>query len=307
MEMVRFMRNIDPGREFSILRGLKMEVPKPVQNFQATYANSLNGDTKSFMNSLTKIRQLFKLAYEAYRGLGEYLTIENFNSTPFTTAFEEVSFSKTKWFAIYKSIKETLESKHLALDFCWTQYAHWLASKQGRNQGWISLDQTIDRAMAAEDNVTRWAEPFSRSILDHAIFRPEVNERAPGLYIVNNNNLLKPYFNHQMDGYHSQTGKYESGSHQSENSQPIFGLFHNKRPLQYENPDSDTIIQKKGLIIIQVEMETLTTTDRQKGHFHNKLCDVASDKVEKIKVQLKSIEAKVGIETQEGFTTIKYT
>ena len=303
MEMIRFMRDIDPGREFSLMRGLKMEVPKPVQNLQGVYASSLNGDTKSFMNSWSKVRKLFKLGYEQYRGLGGNVNIENFNPTPFITNFEEVSFSKTKWFAIYKSIKETVESKHLALDFNWTQYAHWLASKQGRNQGWITLDQTIDRAMAAEDNVTRWAEPFSRSILDHAIFRPEVNEKAPALYIVNNRNLLKPYLNHQMDGYHSQTGRYESGSHQSENSQPVMGLFHNQRPLQYENPDSDTIIQKKGLIIIQVEMETLPImTDRNKSYFQNRLCDVASDKIEKIKVQLKSVEAKIGIETQEGFT-----
>ena len=301
MEMIRFMKDIDPGREFSLMRGLKVEVPKPVQNLQAVYANSLNGDTNSFMNSWKTTRQLFQLAYEAYRGLGEYLNIENFNPTPFVTAFEQVSFSKTKCFAIYKSIKETIQSKHLPLDFCWTQYAHSLASKQGRNQGWITLDQTIDRAMAAEDNVSRWAEPFSRSILDHTIFRPEVKEKAPALYLVNNKNLLKPYLNHQMDGYHSQTGKYETGSHQSENSQPIFGTFHNQRPLQYENPDSDTVIQKKGLIIIQVEMETLTLVDRNKGQFHNKLCDVASDRVEKIKVQLKSIEAKIGIETQEGF------
>ena len=293
------MRDIEPGREFSLIRGLKMEVPKPVQNTQAIYASSLDGDTKSFMNSWSKLRKLFKLAYQTYRGLGQNNNFENFNPTPFVTAFEEVNFSKTKWFAVYKSIKETIESKHLTLDVPWIQYAHLLASKQGRNQGWLTLDQSHDRAMATEDNVTRWAEPFSKSFLDHTIFRPEVKEKIPALYITNNKNLLNPYLNHQMDGYHAQTGKYEAGSHQSENSQPIFGLFHNQRPLQYENPDSDTTLQKKGLIIIQVEMETAPSfPSRSRSHFHNKLCDISGDRVEKIKVQLKSMEAKIGIETQ---------
>ena len=302
------MREIEPGREFSLMKGLKMEVPKPIQNEQAVYANSLDGDTKSFMNSFAKIRKLFKLAFDEYRTRNHDGEATDFNPAPFVQAFEEVNFSKARWYAIYKSIKETIENKHLSLESNWVQYAHLLASKQGRNQGWISLEQTLDRAMAVEDNIDRWPEPVSSSILDHAVYRPEVREKVPALYIVNNRNLLEPYLNHQTDGFHGQSGKYESGSHQSEKSQPIFGIFHNRRPLQYENPDSDTRLEKKGLIIIQVEMETTTMfTNRHKSHFHNRLCNVSSDKVEKIKVQLKSIEAKVGIETQEKIVKlIKY-
>ena len=296
--MIKFMKDIDPGRDFSLMKDLKVEVPKPVQSTQSVYATSLDGDTNSFMNSVVNLRKIFKLSYTAFRGLGQNEDIRNFDHNPFAAAFEEVNFSKTKWFAIYKSVKGTLESKHLALDLPWVQYAHLLASKQGRTQGWITLDQTIDRNMAREDNVTRWPEPHSRSILDHTIFRPEVKQKVPALYIINNKNLLKPYLNHQTDGYHSQTGKYERGSHQSENSQPIFGLFHNQRPLQYENPDSNTVISKKGLIVIQVEMESTQSFPLDKNQFHNRLCNIGGDKVEKIKVQIRSIEAKVGIETQ---------
>ena len=56
MEMIKNMKEIEPGRAFSIMKDVIMEVPRPKKDNHATYANSYNGDTKSFMNSFTKER-----------------------------------------------------------------------------------------------------------------------------------------------------------------------------------------------------------------------------------------------------------
>ena len=298
MEMVKQMKNIDPGRAYSLIKNLIMEVPKPIVETQAVYANSANGDTKNFMNSVVKIRKLFKLANDTYRHLGENANINEFDPSPYVATFEEVNFSKSRWFTVFLSIKEQLESKHLNLTQPWIEHAYKLTDKQGRMQGWISLEQNIDRAMAMEDGINRWPKEYSRSILDPTIFRPEVKEKTPALYIIKNNNILRPYLNQATDGYHGQTGRYESGTHQSDLPQPNFGIIYNQRPLQYENPDSTTELTKKGLIIIQVEMETAPTMDRSTGKFRDRLCMLSCDRVEKIKVQLKSIEAKNGLDTK---------
>ena len=298
MEMVKQMKDIDPGRAYSIMKKLIMEVPKPTDKTQAVYANSANGDTKSFMNSVVKIRKMYKLANTTYRSLGDNPNIRDFDPSPYIATFEEVNFSKSRWFTVFLSIKEKLETKHMDLNRPWIEHAYKLITKQGRTQGWISLEQTMERAMATEDGVNRWPKAYARSILDSTIFRPEVKEKIPAFYIIKNNNILKPYFNHATDGYHGQTGKYEAGTHQSDLSQPIFGTIFNQRPLQYENPDSNTVLNKKGLIIIQVEMETAPTIDRNTGKFRDRMCMLGCDRVEKIKVQLKSIEAKNGMDTK---------
>ena len=46
MEIVKQIRDIDPGRAFSLLKDLKVEIPKPKMNQNIKYANSMNGDTK---------------------------------------------------------------------------------------------------------------------------------------------------------------------------------------------------------------------------------------------------------------------
>ena len=238
------------------------------------------------------------IAYDAYPGLGQPDTFRTFNAQPFIQAFDEVEFSEARWFAVYQSIKDMLKSKNLPLNMPWINYAYPLVEKQGRVQGFINMERTEDRLMAREDRVIRWEHPYTKTILDPEIFRPEVNEKAPALYLTDNKYRIPSYLNHQTDGNHSQSGKYEKGFLQSENSQPIFGIFHDQRPLMYENPNPKTKLTKKALVMIQVEMETSPLIVRDVGRFHDRLNMTASDKVEKIKVQLKSIEAHIGIEIQ---------
>ena len=298
MEMIKNMKDIEPGRAYSIMKDVVMEVPRPKKDIHATYANNYNGDTKSFMNSFTKFRKLMHIAYDAFPGLGQSDTFRNFDAQPFIQEFEEVDFSEARWYAIYQSIKDTIKSKQLPLNMPWINHAYKLADKQGRIQGFISIDRTQDRLMAREDRVIRWEKPYSKTTLDPAIFRPEVREQIPALYITENHHRIPSYLNHQTDGYYSQTGKYEKGIYQSEYSQPIFGIFHDQRPLMYENPNPNTKLEKKALVMIQVEMETTPIMNREVGRFHDRLNMTASDKVERIKVQLKSIEAHIGIEIQ---------
>ena len=293
MQMLKNMQEIEPGRAFSIMKNIIMEAPNEKRNIQATYANSYNGDTKAFMNSFTKLRKLMEISFQAFPGLDEPDTFKTFNAQPFIQEFQEVNFSEVKWFAVYQSVKEALKAKNLHLNMPWINYAYMLAEKQGRVQGYINMDRNEDRMMAREDRVIRWEQPYSQSFLDPAIFRPEALEKAPALYLTNNKYKLHSYLNHQTDGHQSQTGKYEKGFLQSENSQPIFGIFHDQRPLMYENPNSETVITKKALVMIQVEMETAPLIHKDVGRFHDRLNMTASDKIERIKVQLKSIEAQI--------------
>ena len=298
MELIKYMKEIEPGRAFSIMKDVIMEVPRPKPDIHATYANSVNGDTKNFMNSFTNFRKLLDLSFDAFPGLGQPDTFKNFNAQPFIQAFEEINLTETKWYAVYQSIKEMLLAKNFHLNMPWINYAYQLANKQGRIQGYLTMDRTEDNMMSREDRVLHWNQAYTKTILDPAIFRPEVNEKAPALYLTNNKTNIPAFLNHACDGQHSQMGRLEKGFYQSENSEPIFGIFHDQRPLQYENPSHKTNVTKKALVMIQVEMDTTSQVAPEIGKFHDRLNMTGSDRVEKIKVQLKSIEANVGIETR---------
>ena len=293
MQMIKQMKKIEPGRAFTLVKGLMVEVPKPKSNPQSKYANSMNGDTKAYHHSLTNLRKLLRIAYEVYPGQGVNDEFHNFDARPFMTAFEEVQYSETRWYAIYQSLKETLMHKSLDLNLPWVDYAFVLANKTGRIQGYIDIDREVEQLMAREDGTTYWNEPYSKTILDNQIFRPEVREKVPGLYLTRNRNCILPYLNNQTDGEHSQTGKYEKGYYQSPFSQPIMGIFHDQRALQYENPDDDTAVSMKALVKIQVEQDFYPTKNKERGKFHEKLCLTSTDKVDKYKVQMMSITRKV--------------
>ena len=248
------------------------------------------------MNSLIQLRKLLTAAYEAYPGQGKEDEFSTFNARPFIAAFEEVQFSEAKWFSIYQSVKETLIHNTLNMNQPWVDHAYPLASKQGRHQGYINLDREAEKQMAEEDGSAFWAEPFTKTILDHQIHSSEVKEKVPGLYLTKNKNCLLPYLNHQTDGRLSQTGKYEKGNYQSEYAQVNFGIFFNQRALQYENPDDDTVVTKKALVKIQIEQDLFLTKKEwkdSKGKFQDKLCYTGTDKVDKVKVQMISITRKV--------------
>ena len=197
---------------------------------------------------------------------------------------------------MYNSLKELLIHNTLNLNQPWVDHAYTLASKQGRHQGYLDINRDIERQMADEDGAAFWAEPFTKTILDHQMQSPDVKEKAPGLYITKNNNCLLPYLNHQTDGRLSQSGKYENGYYQSEHAQCNFGIFFNKRALQYENPDNDTAVSMKALVKIQVEQDLFVSRKERedaKGRFQDKLCYTGTDKVDKTKVQMVSITRKV--------------
>ena len=208
-------------------------------------------------------------------------------------AFEEIQFSKARWFAIYNSIKEKLQHKSLDMNMPWVDYAYLLANKQGRNQGYINMDRTVDKNMANEDGTAYWEVPYCRTILDHHISKDQVKEKVPGLYLTKNKACIPPYLNHQTDGRQSQTGKYEKGFLQSERAQPIMGIIFNERALQYENPDQNTKVTMKALVKIQVEQELFPVKDNNRGRYHDKLCYTESDRPDKIKVQMMSITRQV--------------
>ena len=46
MEIIKQLKAVDPGRQFSLMKGLKVEIPKPKSRQNAKYANCMNGDTK---------------------------------------------------------------------------------------------------------------------------------------------------------------------------------------------------------------------------------------------------------------------
>ena len=46
MEMIKSFRELDPGRAFHLVKGLKVEIPKTNDDSQVHYANNVDGDTK---------------------------------------------------------------------------------------------------------------------------------------------------------------------------------------------------------------------------------------------------------------------
>ena len=238
---------------------------------------------------------MLKAGYESFSlGQGREDTFQNFQSHPFTRAFEDVQFSETHWFGIYKALKETLASKSLELNIPWVDHAFKLSNHQGRLQGHLnSINRETDRAMAREDRSIYYEQPHSKTILDPIIFQPHVKEKAPALYLTANKNFLTPYLNHQCDGPHSQSGSYENGFYQSEYTEPIMGTFFDQRVLQYMNPNEDTAVSMKALVKIQVEQEMLSKYEKNRGTFHDKLAMTGSDKTEKFKIQISSITRKV--------------
>ena len=293
MELIKQLKELEPGRAFSLMKGLLVEIPRQKVKQNAKYANSMNGDTKAFLNSLDNMRKLFKISHQIYPGQGKNDDFRNFNVRLFTQAFEEAHFSETHWYAIYQSIKETLIHKSMDLNVPWIDHLYLLANKQGRNQGYLDIARDLEKQMATEDGTAYWHEPYTKTILDHHMSKPVVKEKVPGLYLTKNKSCLPPYLTHQTDGRLSQSGQYETGFYQSENSQPNMGIFFNERALQYENPDDDTAVSMKALVKIQVEQELFSKRDVTRGKFHDKLCLTASDKPDKIKVQMASITTKV--------------
>ena len=241
------------------------------------------------------LRKLLRAGYDSYSlGQGKEDTFQNFHSHPFARAFDDVQYSETKWFAIYNALKETLTHKSLELNIPWTDHAYKLANKQGRLQGFLnSLNREPDRMMAREDRHIYYEQPHSRTILDPVIFQTKVKERAPGLYLTGNPNLMPPYLNTQSDGRHSQSGSYENGFYQSEYTEGMRGVFFDQRNLQYMNPNEDTAVSMKALVKIQVEQEMVSRYDKDKGTFHDKLATTGCDKTEKFKIQIASITRQV--------------
>ena len=248
------------------------------------------------MNSLSNLRQLLKTGYDIYPGQGQQDDFQTFDARPYQQAFEQVQFSEAHWYAIYETLKEKLIHKSLDLNLPWVDHAYLLANKQGRHQGYIDINREAEEHMARQDGTIFWNENVCRTILDHQIARPEVKEKVPGLYITKNKTCMQPFLTHQTDGRLSQMNKYESGQYQSEYAQPNMGIFFTERALQYENPDDDTAVSMKALVKIQVEQDVFPykkPRDGKVGYFHEKMCHTASDKVDKIKVQITSITKQV--------------
>ena len=302
MMMINHMQEIDPGRAYHLMKGLLVEIPKPNEDLQVCYANCVEGDTGSFLDSVERFRKLLKGAFEVFKKTEGRDHFKLFDSTPMTRQFSEFNYSEAKWYSIYRSLKEMLTQKHLCIDTPWVQHLFTITNKQGANQGFVNIERPQEQQIAEWEDIKYWPQIFSRSILDQKIF--QVKEKVPHIYLIQNPHGLPPYQNKQRDGNLSQTGQYEKGFKHSERSQPIFGIFFDQRLLQYENPDHNVMPDNKILVVIQAEMQVDCQMDANRwGTFNDRLNTVNTDKMNKIQMQLQSITYKDGI-TVKNFNNL---
>ena len=298
MMMINYMKEIEPGRAYHLMESLVVEIPKPNEETQVSYATGVDGDTNSFLNSMQQLRKLLKISHEIHVELKKrYHDMSHFNPSILAGVNPEVEYSRSKWLAIYSSLKEKLVHKSLSLDEPWIKHLFKLTNKQGAHQGFINIERPFEREINEEEEMNHWPQDYSKSILNKKIL--SVKEKVPHLYMIQNEHSIPPFVNQQTDGHLSQTGVYENGKKHSERSQPMCGIFFNQQPIDYMNPDNNVKPDNKVLIIIQVEMQVDSQiTQPRWGRFIDKLNGVDTDKMDRISVQLQSIVMKDGLTTK---------
>ena len=298
MMMINYMKEIEPGRAYHLMKSLLVEIPKPNEDTQVTYATGVDGDTNSFLNSMQQLRKLLKTSHEIYLELKKrHQDLNKFNPATLAGVHPEVEYSRSKWFAIYMSLKEKLTQKSLSLDEPWIKHLFTLTNKQGAHQGFISIERPFEQEINQEEELNHWPQEYSQSILDKKILK--VQEKVPHLYMIKNSYSLPPFVNQQTDGHLSQTGVYENGKKQSERSQSMLGIFFNEIPIAYMNPNHNIKPDNKAMVIIQVEMQVDSQINQPRwGRFIDKLNGVDTDKMDRINVQLQSIVLKDGLTTK---------